>query len=55
MIGIDNSVYEVDDSLVGSEWYSMDDISIVLDNDCGNEDIIDLVISGGFLLDYFLL
>lgn len=55
MIGVDDSVYEVDDSLVGIEWYSMEDISIVLDNDCDNEGIIDLVISGGFLLDYFLL
>lgn len=50
--GTDNSVHEADDSSVGSERYSMDDISTVLDNDCGNEDITDSVTSGGSLPDY---
>lgn len=50
--GTDNSVHEADDSSVGSERYSMDDISTVLDNDCCNEDITDSVTSGGSLPDY---
>lgn len=54
MTGTDNSVHEADDSSVGSERYSMDDISTVLDNDCGNEDITDSVTSGGSLPDYLL-
>lgn len=54
LTGADDSVHEADDSSVGTERYSMEDISTVLDNDCDNEGITDSVTSDGSLPDYLL-